>query len=244
MRRNIVLILILIINASVFGQSDPNIVLSSFAKKNNIIWVQHSGTLGYEQDDIVNFNKLMNQPLKSLALIKILGIVGLNNKMYKIPSLDFLPNLERLSLESSGIKDISAISNLSLRSINLSWNSITHEDLTPILSMESLEFIGLNGSLIKSIPDFSGLPKLRSLSLAESSITSLDGIEVIKEPLVLDISDCPNLADIDALKDVPLERLYISEKDLEGKFADWFEENLEYLKEKNPGFDFRVGYWE
>lgn len=232
------------LSTSISCQPDPNQILTEFAEKVDIVWLQHSGTLGYEQDDKVNLSLLMNQPKEALALIKILGIAGLHEKIDSIPSLDFLPNLVNLRLESSGIRDITAISNLQLRSIELSWNSITDEEVKPILNMESLEFIGLNGSNLRAIPDFSGLPKLRSLSLAESSIRSLDGIEVIKESLVLDISDCPYLVDINALKDVSLERLYISEDDYEMKFSDWFEKNLEYLMDKNPDFDFRVGYWE
>ena len=74
----------------VVGNDDPASSLQEFTN-NDIRWVKRDNLLAYRRDARFDVDKLRILPKESLELIKNLRITYLNNKIDKIPSLDFPP---------------------------------------------------------------------------------------------------------------------------------------------------------
>jgi len=174
------------------------------------------------------------QQLSEEAKIYIKAIIT-RTATEKIPDLSFLKSLEYLDVAGCGLKDISGIRGLTIKTLNLQEN--------PLMSFDAIsgcvELIDLDLSMIKTIkelPDLSQLKKLESIGLIESSIQTLDGVENIINLAELNILYCEKLLNIDALANSHIKTLIIDKKTYD-RFGVWFDANLATLKERNPGFE-------
>jgi Leucine-rich repeat (LRR) protein len=97
--------------------------------------------------------------------------------------------------------------------------------------MLQVEDVNLAGTGITSLPDLSGLAKLRGLTIAETPIRSLNNLETVRSDFDLDVWGCDQLDDIDALLYARVRTLTIDENNYE-RLRDWFASHLSEIKAK------------
>ncbi len=127
--------------------------------------------------------------IKKLEIFKEKG-----NEIKDITGLEYMTNLEKLTLEGVGLKNIEFISNLKqLNNVNVSHNQI--EDITPLSSLENLQWLNLTGNRIKDVSVLGSMLDLLSLKLAENEIRDVrpliqlgqwGTIDVRKQKVILD----------------------------------------------------------
>ncbi|HDR7622801.1 TPA: leucine-rich repeat domain-containing protein [Bacillus mycoides] len=107
---------------------------------------------------------------EDLLQIKTLEILKEKGKEIKdLTGLEYMTNLENLTLEGVGLKNIEFISNLKqLKDVNVSHNKI--EDITPLSSLENLQWLNLADNHIKDVSVLGSMLDLLSLKLAGNEI--------------------------------------------------------------------------
>ncbi|PHD58195.1 leucine-rich repeat domain-containing protein [Bacillus wiedmannii] len=114
----------------------------------------------------------LNAPItkEDLLQVKKLEILKEKGKEIKdITGLEYMANLEKLTLEGVGLKNIEFISNLEkLNDVNVSHNQI--EDVTPLSSLKSLQWLNLADNQIKDVSVLSPMLDLLSLKLTGNEI--------------------------------------------------------------------------
>ncbi|MDI6679854.1 NEAT domain-containing protein [Bacillus wiedmannii] len=114
----------------------------------------------------------LNAPIRKedLLQIKKLEILKEKGKEIKdITGLEYMINLEKLTLEGVGLKNIEFISNLKqLNDVNISHNQI--EDITPLSLLKNLKWLNLTDNRIKDVTVLGSMLDLLSLKLAENEI--------------------------------------------------------------------------
>ncbi|PJN59695.1 leucine-rich repeat domain-containing protein [Bacillus mycoides] len=116
----------------------------------------------------------LNAPItkEDLLQIKTLEILKEKEKGKEIKDLtglEYMTNLENLTLEGVGLKNIEFISNLKqLKDVNVSHNKI--EDITPLSSLENLQWLNLADNHIKDVSVLGSMLDLLSLKLAGNEI--------------------------------------------------------------------------
>ncbi|MBK5486181.1 leucine-rich repeat domain-containing protein [Bacillus sp. TH17] len=114
----------------------------------------------------------LNAPItkEDLLQIKTLEILKEKGKEIKdLTGLEYMTNLENLTLEGVGLKNIEFISNLKqLKDVNVSHNKI--EDITPLSSLENLQWLNLADNHIKDVSVLGSMLDLISLKLAGNEI--------------------------------------------------------------------------
>ncbi|MCD4646596.1 internalin, partial [Bacillus mycoides] len=114
----------------------------------------------------------LNAPItkEDLLQIKTLEILKEKGKEIKdLTGLEYMTNLENLTLEGVGLKNIEFISNLKqLKDVNVSHNKI--EDITPLSSLENLQWLNLVDNHIKDVSVLGSMLDLLSLKLAGNEI--------------------------------------------------------------------------
>ncbi|PES67539.1 internalin [Bacillus cereus] len=114
----------------------------------------------------------LNAPItkEDLLQIKTLEILKEKGKEIKdLTGLEYMTNLENLTLEGVGLKNIEFISNLKqLKEVNVSHNKI--EDITPLSSLENLQWLNLADNHIKDVSVLGSMLDLLSLKLAGNEI--------------------------------------------------------------------------
>ncbi len=134
---------------------------------------------------------------KDLLQIKTLSIYS-GKRINEIAGLEYMTNLEKLTLRESNVTDISAISKLrSLKYVDLTSNSIESihpigqleninmlflrdnkiSDLTPLSKMKKIKTLDLIGNNIKDIQPLFTLSTMKQLYLANNQISDLNGID-------------------------------------------------------------------
>ncbi|MDA2757374.1 NEAT domain-containing protein [Bacillus cereus group sp. Bc005] len=114
----------------------------------------------------------LNAPItkEDLLQIKKLEILKEKGKEIKdITGLEYMMNLEKLTLEGVGLKNIEFILNMKqLNNLNVSHNQI--EDTTPLSSLKNLQWLNLTDNRIKDVSVLGSMLDLLSLKLAENKI--------------------------------------------------------------------------
>ncbi|TPV40240.1 leucine-rich repeat domain-containing protein [Bacillus dicomae] len=114
----------------------------------------------------------LNAPItkEDLLQIKKLEVLKEKGKEIKdITGLEYMTNLEKLTLEGVGLKNIEFISNLEkLNDVNVSHNQI--EDITSLSSLKNLQWLNLADNHIKDVSVLGSMLDLVSLKLAGNEI--------------------------------------------------------------------------
>ncbi|MED3317012.1 leucine-rich repeat domain-containing protein [Bacillus wiedmannii] len=142
----------------------------------------------------------LNTPItkEDLLQIKKLEILKEKGKEIKdITGLEYMTNLENLTLEGVGLKNIEFISNLKqLNDVNVSHNQI--EDVTPLSSLKNLQWLNLTDNRIKDVTVLGSMLDLLSLKLAENEIRDVrpliqlgqwGTIDVRRQKVILDAAE-------------------------------------------------------
>ncbi len=144
----------------------------------------------------------LNTPITKEDLLQIKKLEILKEKekgkeIKDITGLEYMTNLENLTLEGVGLKNIEFISNLKqLNDVNVSHNQI--EDVTPLSSLKNLQWLNLTDNRIKDVTVLGSMLDLLSLKLAENEIRDVrpliqlgqwGTIDVRRQKVILDAAE-------------------------------------------------------
>ncbi|MBE7105076.1 LPXTG cell wall anchor domain-containing protein [Bacillus cereus] len=125
----------------------------------------------------------LNAPItkEDLLQIKTLKVLEAKGKEIKdVTGLEYMTNLESLTLEGVGLKNIEFISKLKqLKDVNLSYNQI--EDIGPISNLGHIEKLNLSNNNIKNIKLLFTVSSLKNLALSNNQISNVD-LQGINQP--------------------------------------------------------------
>ncbi|PEZ88028.1 internalin [Bacillus cereus] len=196
----------------------------------------------------------LNTPItkEDLLQIKKLEILKEKGKEIKdITGLEYMTNLENLTLEGVGLKNIEFISNLKqLNDVNVSHNQI--EDVTPLSSLKNLQWLNLTDNRIKDVTVLGSMLDLLSLKLAENEIRDVrpliqlgqwGTIDVRRQKVILDAAEINKEVTIPVynLEGEPIEKITLKSEG--GTFTD---EGIIWntLGEKIYEFDLDADHYE
>ncbi|EAH3791641.1 LPXTG cell wall anchor domain-containing protein [Listeria monocytogenes] len=156
------------------------------------------------------------QSIEGLQYINNLNNLSLvGNQIINISSLSGLTNLEFLNLSSNQISDISELSELSkLRYLTIYSNQIS--DVSSLAHLTNLEFVNLYNNQISDISNLSNLTNLTYLSLSRNQISDLSSLSSLTKLMSLNlrqnqISDSSALAGLVNLNYLDLANNQISD---------------------------------
>ncbi|HDR8066195.1 TPA: NEAT domain-containing protein [Bacillus cereus] len=162
----------------------------------------------------------LNAPItkEDLLQIKTVEILKEKGKEIKdITGLEYMTNLEKLTLEGVGLKNIEFISNLKqLNDVNVSHNQI--EDTTPLSLLKNLQWLNLTDNRIKDVTVLGSMLDLLSLKLAENEIRDVrpliqlgqwGTIDVRRQKVILDDAEINKEVTISVydLEGEPIEKI-------------------------------------
>ncbi|TKI39498.1 leucine-rich repeat domain-containing protein, partial [Bacillus mycoides] len=131
----------------------------------------------------------LNAPItkEDLLQIKKLEILKEKGKEIKnLTGLEYMTNLENLTLEGVGLKNIDFISNLEqLNAVNVSHNQI--EDITPLSSLKNLQWLNLADNHIKDVTILAPMLDLLSLKLAGNEIRDVRPLIQLGQWFTIDV---------------------------------------------------------
>ncbi|TCJ79622.1 UNVERIFIED_ORG: LPXTG-motif cell wall-anchored protein [Bacillus cereus] len=167
----------------------------------------------------------LNAPITKEDLFKIKTLEILKEKGKEIKNLtglEYMTNLENLTLEGIGLKNIEFISNLKqLTDVNLSHNKI--EDVTPLSSLENLQWLNLADNRIKDASVFCSMLDLLSLKLAGNEIRDVRPLIQLGQWFSIDVGRQKIFLDEAKVN----EEIQVPVYDLEGEII----ENIELTSE-------------
>lgn len=173
--------------------------------------------------------------------------VSIESPIEEVPEIIGLSNLKSIQLRALGIQRVENLANLKVENVSLVLNPL--ENIVPIGKNPYITNLNLSSSRVRRLPDMSGMKSLRVLGLLRSDITTLDNIQTVPNSIELNILECDDLEDIDALRFAKIRKLYIGKnginsiggkgdtKGLYDKNKDWFEQYLPQLKSNAPDFE-------
>ncbi|PEI77061.1 internalin [Bacillus wiedmannii] len=147
----------------------------------------------------------LNTPItkEDLLKVKTLKIMdGQNNGITDLSGLEYMENLEDLTLEKFELKNIEFISNLkNLKSVDLSNNKI--ENLEPLAKLEKLVVLNISNNNNPNIKPLFTLNSLKKLNVSANKINneSLQGIQQFKNLgiLIINNNDISSLEEISGI---------------------------------------------
>ncbi|MDA1600164.1 NEAT domain-containing protein [Bacillus cereus] len=140
---------------------------------------------------------------EDLLKVKTLKIIdGQNNGITDLSGLEYMANLEDLTLEKFELKNIDFISNLkNLKSVNLANNKI--ENLEPLAKLEKLAVLNISNNNNQNIKPLFTLNSLKKLNVSANKINneSLQGIQEFKNLgiLIINNNDISSLEEISGI---------------------------------------------
>ncbi|APT28949.1 internalin [Bacillus anthracis] len=146
--------------------------------------------------------KNVNTPItkEDLLTVKALKITdGKKEGITDFSGLEFMTNVEELTLQNVNMKNAEFISSLrNLKSVDLSYNQI--EDIKPLHSLEDLEKLNVSDNGIKNVPELFKMQKLKTLDLSNNKLdnAALDGIHQLEnlDALLVNNNEINNLDEI------------------------------------------------
>ncbi|PFM34986.1 NEAT domain-containing protein [Bacillus cereus] len=160
----------------------------------------------------------LNAPItkEDLLQIKELEILKEKGKEIKdVTGLEYMTNLENLTLEGVGLKNIEFISNLKqLNAMNVSHNQI--EDITPLSSLKNLQWLNLADNRIKDVSVLGSMLDLLSLKLAGNEIRDIRPLIQLGQWFTIDVGR-QNIVLNDAKVN---EEIQVPVYDLEGEIIE------------------------
>ncbi|PFR13514.1 internalin [Bacillus anthracis] len=141
---------------------------------------------------------------KDLLQIKTLSIYS-GKGINEIAGLEYMTNLEKLTLRESNVTDISAISKLrGLKYVDLTSNSI--ESIHPIGQLENINMLFLRDNKISDLTPLSKIKKIKTLDLIGNNIKDIQPLFTLStmKQLYLANNQISDLTGIDRLNNVKL----------------------------------------
>ena len=112
---------------------------------------------------------ITKEDLLQIKKLEILKEKEKGKEIKDITGLEYMTNLEKLTLEGVGLKNLEFISNLEkLNDVNVSHNQI--EDITPLSALKNLQWLNLADNHIKDVSVLGSMLDLLSLKLSGNEI--------------------------------------------------------------------------
>ncbi len=143
---------------------------------------------------------------EDLLKVKSLIVVEAKSKGIKdVSGLEYMTNLENLTLEEVKLKNIKFISNLrQLKSLSITYGEL--EDIGPLAKLEHIEFLTLRNNKISDLSPLSQMKKIKMLDLNSNYIKDIKPLFTVKSLRTLTVANNQisndNLAGIEQLKNV------------------------------------------
>ncbi|HGA1023348.1 TPA: NEAT domain-containing protein [Bacillus cereus] len=143
---------------------------------------------------------------EDLLKVKSLIVVEAKSKGIKdVSGLEYMTNLENLTLEEVKLKNIKIISNLrQLKSLSITYGEL--EDIGPLAKLEHIEFLTLRNNKISDLSPLSQMKKIKMLDLNSNYIKDIKPLFTVKSLRTLTVANNQisndNLAGIEQLKNV------------------------------------------
>ncbi|MCC2463150.1 NEAT domain-containing protein, partial [Bacillus mobilis] len=104
---------------------------------------------------------IFEEDLKEIKELNIYAGQGIES----LKGLEYMENLERLTIQGSDVRNIAPISQLKrLKVVDLSFNKI--ENIEPLLNLEKLDILELQNNRIVDVTPLSQLKKVRTINLS------------------------------------------------------------------------------
>ncbi len=196
------------------GKVIQNIVEKQKESKNEILDKNLQQHINKENFSRENLNAPITK--EDLLQIKRLEILKEKGKEIKdVAGLEYMTNLENLTLEGVSLKNIEFISNLKqLNAVNVSHNQI--EEITPLSSLENLQWLNLADNRIKDVTVLGSMLDLLSLNLAGNEIRDVRPLIQLGQWFTIDVGR-QNIVLNDAKVN---EEIQVPVYDLEGESID------------------------
>ncbi|PKJ53600.1 leucine-rich repeat domain-containing protein [Bacillus sp. SN10] len=143
---------------------------------------------------------------EDLLKVKSLIVVEAKSKGIKdVSGLEYMKNLENLTLEEVKLENIKFISNLrQLKSLSITYGEL--EDIGPLAELEQMEFLTLRNNKISDVSPLSQMKKIKMLDLNSNYIKDIKPLFTVKSLRTLTVANNQisnaNLAGIEQLKNV------------------------------------------
>ncbi|PFH63811.1 internalin, partial [Bacillus cereus] len=143
---------------------------------------------------------------EDLLKVKSLIVVEAKNKgIQDVSGLEYMTNLENLTLEEVKLKNIKIISGLrQLKSLSITYGEL--EDIGPLAELEHIEFLTLRNNKISDLSPLSQMKKIKMLDLNSNYIKDIKPLFTVKSLRTLTVANNQisndNLAGIEQLKNV------------------------------------------
>ncbi|MGA5714842.1 leucine-rich repeat domain-containing protein [Bacillus bombysepticus] len=143
---------------------------------------------------------------EDLLKVKSLIVVEAKNKgIQDVIGLEYMTNLENLTLEEVKLKNIKFISGLrQLKSLSITYGEL--EDIGPLAELEHIEFLTLRNNKISDLSPLSQMKKIKMLDLNSNYIKDIKPLFTVKSLRTLTVANNQisndNLAGIEQLKNV------------------------------------------
>ncbi|MEB2587963.1 NEAT domain-containing protein [Bacillus cereus] len=143
---------------------------------------------------------------EDLLKVKSLIVVEAKSKGIKdVSGLEYMTNLENLTLEEVKLKNIKFISDLrQLKSLSITYGEL--EDIGPLAKLEHIEFLTLRNNKISDLSPLSQMKKIKMLDLNSNYIKDIKPLFTVKSLRTLTVANNQisndNLAGIEQLKNV------------------------------------------
>ncbi|RAT00820.1 internalin [Bacillus cereus] len=148
----------------------------------------------------------LNTPITKEDLLKVKKLTitdGEKSGIKDLSGLEYMENLENLTLEKLNLKNIDFISKLkNLKSVNLANNKI--ENLEPLATLEKVEALNISNNNARNIKSLFALKSLKRLDASANNINneSLQGIQQLMnlDSLILNNN---NISNLDEISNIP-----------------------------------------
>ncbi|MGH0802325.1 NEAT domain-containing protein [Bacillus cereus] len=126
---------------------------------------------------------------EDLLKVKSLIVVEAKSKGIKdVSGLEYMTNLENLTLEEVKLKNIKFISNLrQLKSLSITYGEL--EDIGPLAKLEHIEFLTLRNNKISDLSPLSQMKKIKMLDLNSNYIKDIKPLFTVKSLRTLTVAN-------------------------------------------------------
>ncbi|KFN02605.1 NEAT domain-containing leucine-rich repeat protein [Bacillus clarus] len=145
----------------------------------------------------------LDTPITKEELLQVKDLFLNTNEILDYSGLQYMPNLESLTVSNANIKDLTFFSNLKqVKKLALRGNGI--EDVTPITKMDNLESLDLSNNKISDFSSLNQMKNIKTLFLTGNQIEDITPITKMEQLEYLNLSNnkISNLTPLRALKNI------------------------------------------
>ncbi|UYX53067.1 NEAT domain-containing protein [Bacillus thuringiensis] len=150
----------------------------------------------------------LDTPITKEDLLKVKSLIVVEAKskgIQDVSGLEYMTNLENLTLEEVKLENIQFISKLrQLKLLSITYGEL--EDIRPLAELEHIEFLNLRNNKISDLSPLSQIKKIKTLDLSSNYIKDIKPLFTVKSLKDLTVANNQisndNLAGIEQLKNV------------------------------------------